>query len=43
MQKKILTLSQAEGILQDHIQNECVPVDDALHEDLLAIMDKHVF
>lgn len=42
LQKKTKALKRIESILQEHIRNEYVPVDDALHADLKAIMDKHV-
>ena len=42
LQKKTKALRRMEGILQERIRNECVPVDDSLHDDLLAIMDKHI-
>ncbi len=42
VQKKTKGLKRMEGILQEHIQREYVPVDNMLHDDLVAIMDQHV-
>ena len=42
LDKKTKALRRMESILQEQIRNEHVPVDDDLHKDLLAVMDKHV-